>query len=121
MSKFNDLTCDDKEAMPNIMFTFMGKGDQLIEFVLTPDDYLLEFNMSAKTGCVLGFAMDEYDSGWTIGQTLLKPYMSVYDRDSNSIGFVRANMQPDNPPNTNAKHSHRYKQIIKDRINKHGN
>mmetsp|Transcript_700 Transcript_700/g.579 ORF Transcript_700/g.579 Transcript_700/m.579 type:complete len:142 (-) Transcript_700:35-460(-) len=119
MKRFQNLTCDDKDKMPNIMFAFQGRKDKIIEFVLTPDDYLLEFTHEDKTGCVLGFAMDKHDTGWTIGQTFLKPYLSIYDRDSDSIGFVRANMEPDNEPKTNIIHNserYRYKQKVKKEI-----
>jgi len=122
MNKFKDMTCDDKAEMPNVLFSFLGKEDNIIEFMLTPDDYLLEFEEKGQTGCVLGFSMDDSDTGWTIGQTFLKPYLSVYDRDSKSIGFVRANMEPANPPKTSQVHSDsfRFKQHIKQNIKMSG-
>ena len=90
--------CEDKDKMPTLGFVFKGYSvngkDSAFELLLTPDDYVLEFEADGKTDCVVGFGSDSEDSGWTIGQVFLKAYYTVFDRESEAIGFVRSNPQP---------------------------
>ena len=46
------------------------------------------------TDCVIGFSNDDSDENtWTLGQVFLKAYYTVFDRETEAIGFVRSNPQ----------------------------
>lgn len=93
-------TCEDKVNLPNLGFMFKGfkkdGKDTAFELILTPDEYVLEFDVDGKSDCVVGIGSDTEDSGWTLGQVFLKAYYTVFDRDTESIGFVKANPNPQN-------------------------
>jgi len=97
--------CSDKYKLPNLGFIFKGVQqngkDTAFELILTPDDYVLEFEVDGKPDCVVGIGSDNEDSGWTLGQVFLKAYYTVFDRDSESVGFVKSNPNPFNPPKFN--------------------
>ena len=62
-------TCDDKYSLPSLGLIFKGYTingkDEAFELVLTPDDYVLEFEVDGKLDCVIGIGSDSEDSGWT--------------------------------------------------------
>jgi hypothetical protein len=90
--------CEEKHKLPNLGFMFKGYSkngkDTAFELVLTPDDYVLEFEVDGKNDCVVGIGSDNEDSGWTLGQVFLKTYYTVFDRDNEAIGFVKSNPNP---------------------------
>lgn len=61
---------------------------------MTPDDYVLHFKIDREDDCVIGIVPDNVDTGYTIGQVFLKAFYTVFDRDNNRVGFVRANPHP---------------------------
>jgi len=72
---------------------------QIVELTLTPDDYVLQFEIAGEDDCVLGIGPDNEDTGWTLGQVFLKAFYTVFDRENKGkIGFVRSNSNPDPPP-----------------------
>lgn len=62
---------------------------------MTPEDYVLHFKIDGEDDCVIGIVPDNVDTGYTIGQVFLKAYYTLFDRDNNRIGFVRANPNPE--------------------------
>jgi len=68
---------------------------QIVELVLTPEDYVLQFDINGEDDCVLGIGPDTEDTGWTLGQVFLRTFYTVFDReDGGKIGFVRSNSNP---------------------------
>lgn len=114
-------SCDDRANLPSIVLEIFGNKDstgseQVVELVLTPDDYVLEFDMNGVTDCVLGIAPDTEDTGWTLGQVFLKSFLTVFDRDEGKIGFVRSNMNPYPLPGQSSKRSLSFKQKLRKEI-----
>lgn len=90
--------CSEKSSLPNLGLMFKGYPkngkDTAFELILTPDDYVLEFEVDGKNDCVVGIGSDNEDSGWTLGQVFLKAYYTVFDRDNEAVGFVKSNPNP---------------------------
>jgi hypothetical protein len=91
-------TCEDRNNLPSLGLIFKGYTkdgkDEAFELILTPDDYVLEFEVNGKSDCVIGIGSDNEDSGWTLGQVFLRAYYTVFDRESEAIGFVKSNPDP---------------------------
>jgi hypothetical protein len=91
-------TCEDRNSLPSLGFIFKGYTkdgkDEAFELILTPDDYVLEFEVNGNSDCVIGIGSDNEDSGWTLGQVFLRAYYTVFDRESEAIGFVKSNPDP---------------------------
>lgn len=101
MNFLSDMTihnCEDKANLPNLGFVFKGMEkngkETAFELILTPDEYVLEFEIDGRNDCVVGIGSDSEDSGWTLGQVFLKSYYTVFDRDAEAIGFVKSNPYP---------------------------
>jgi len=67
---------------------FVGTGQQSLTLALRPIDYILKFDNSGHEECVLGISPDK-DTIWTLGQVFLRSFYTVFDRDSNRVGFAR--------------------------------
>jgi len=101
--------CTNLKELPVVIFLlYAGEGVNPARIALHPHDYTLEFRVPEQDGvdcnspenrndiskcrpdCVMGIAPDA-DTGWTFGQVFLRSFYTVFDRDKDRIGFVRAN------------------------------
>jgi len=84
----SDINGCDHAQMPTIYFDFHTTGSQPVILTLRPIDYILKFDNAGADECVLGVSPDK-DVIWTLGQVFLRSFYTVFDRDSNQIGFSR--------------------------------
>lgn len=78
LQSLNFANCKNKDALPNIMLQLQGAEDQVIQLVLTPRDYVLDFqSLAGDTTCMIGIRRDDQMgvgafNGWTLGQVFLR-------------------------------------------------
>ena len=105
-------SCEQHQQLPDITFTLTGFGDDCkarddgekwtqmqgceggvpVELTLTPPDYIVEFDADGQRQCVVGLAPDDPTESprvWTLGQSFLRTFYTLFDRESNRIGFAR--------------------------------
>ncbi|CEM31597.1 unnamed protein product [Vitrella brassicaformis CCMP3155] len=96
LSDLRVSSCADRGRLPSLMLQIQGLEGNVLELVLTPDDYVLEFRREdGQSECMLGIATDDAGEtddirGWTLGQVFLRAFYTVFDRSKLMIGFVRA-------------------------------
>jgi len=83
--------CSNVQSLPTLTFTFAGK-----DFDLGPDFYVIKAkDDSGKDVCQLG--IQGVNAGapiWILGDPFLRKYYTVWDAESNRVGFATAK-QPD--------------------------
>ena len=79
--------CSNIASLPTIYLSFNGK-----QFPLTPQQYVLRLPDDTKGGaitCQLG--MQAFDQGvplWIVGDTFMRAYYTVFDRETSSVWFA---------------------------------
>jgi len=76
--------CRGIENLPYIHFDLSSNQT----LTLAPQDYILQFEVNGQLECVVGISPD-HDVIWTLGQVFLRSYYTVFDRDSDRVGFAR--------------------------------
>ena len=74
--------CSNISKLPNIYLTFNGK-----QFPLTPTQYVIKLSSNGETVCQLGLQTFE-DDLWIVGDTFMRAYYTVFDRDHNTESFA---------------------------------
>jgi hypothetical protein len=80
--------CKQKHLLPNLVFAFQ-QNDTTIEVVLTPEDYVIQFDLNGQEECVIGITSDDSDD-WTFGQVFFRQFYTLFNRDKNAIGLLES-------------------------------
>ncbi|KAF2071097.1 hypothetical protein CYY_007583 [Polysphondylium violaceum] len=79
--------CSVISSLPNIAFTLNGK-----QFVLTPQDYVLQVTEFGKTECISGFMGIDIPIQpiWILGDLFISRYYTVFDFGNRQVGFAES-------------------------------
>merc|ERR1711916_157798 len=78
--------CSNIDSLPPIAFTLNG-----FDLTLTAEQYVLKLDQGGQTVCQLGIM--PFDQGvplYILGDTLMRAYYTVFDRENNKVGFAPA-------------------------------
>jgi len=73
--------------LPTLSFIFDGEGGKLVQLELPPTAYMITVHSKSGNSCVvLGITRDTSDS-FIIGDTFMRYYTVVFDREKKRLGF----------------------------------
>ena len=85
------VECSSISDMPDISFVFSGK-----KYLLAPQDYILKMKspFGGKEQCISGFMGMKFPERMKnlmiVGDVFLRAFVSIYDLDSDRVGFAKA-------------------------------
>nr|APY27180.1 aspartyl protease [Eimeria stiedai] len=95
--------CSNLGTLPTLTFVLKDIYGRLVQFSMTPRDYVVE-ELDARgnpNNCAAGFmAMDvpaPRGPLFVLGNSFIRKYYSIFDRDHMMVGFMRANHEGSGP------------------------
>jgi len=82
-----DQKCNGIEDLPNITFTFDD-----IDYVLTPDDYVVKVTEFGQTQCLMGIMGMDVPEGFDYiitGDVFMRPYPTLFDKNNKTVTFYK--------------------------------
>lgn len=84
------IDCAQVNTFPTLTINISGD-----DYVLQPQDYIVEISLQGQTQCMLGFQALELPkqlgNAIILGDTFFRRYYTVYDRANKRVGFSVAN------------------------------
>ena len=85
-------SCNENKQDPskNITLIFSDQKGKEVEYPLNSKEYSIDFRDEHKE-CKLGIGpLDMGNKRWVIGDTFLRRYVSVFDKENHRVGFVKS-------------------------------
>jgi hypothetical protein len=85
-------TCEGYKQSPSkdVTLIFSDENNHEVEYPLNSKEYSINFQDENKE-CKLGFGpLDMGRKRWVIGDTFLRRYVSVFDKENHRVGFVKS-------------------------------
>lgn len=83
------VDCNKRSSMPDVTFSIGGR-----DFVLSPEQYVLEIDAMGEKQCVSGFMGLDVPPPlgplWILGDVFMGPYHTIFDYGNERIGFADA-------------------------------
>ena len=80
--------CSGVEDLPNLTWTIDG-----IDYVMTPNDYVLTVTQDGQSECVLGVMGQDFPATFKyfiLGDSFMRKYYSYFDKKNNRVGFIES-------------------------------
>lgn len=80
--------CTGVEDLPNITITF-----DAVDYVLTPDDYVLKETIGKQTQCIMGIMGADLPDDFKyviVGDVFMRPYPTYFNGNDNTVSFFKA-------------------------------
>lgn len=78
--------CSGVDQLPNLTWTIDG-----LDYVLTPNDYVLTVVQGTDKECVLGVIAGDFPANFNyfiLGDSFMRKYYSFFDKQNNRVGFI---------------------------------
>ncbi|PRD29125.1 UNVERIFIED_CONTAM: Bace1 [Trichonephila clavipes] len=80
----------DVATFPTLTLTFYHTTNSTFNLLVSPELYLLPFNVHTTLFTCFTLAFDVLDNGVLIGSSILKGFFVVFDRENKRIGFANS-------------------------------
>jgi len=87
-----DSDCGNMDSLKPLEINMETEEGKTVTYVLEPKDYVMQRNGSCKTGIsIMQIQLDMPHPIMILGDTFMRKYYSVFNHETNSIGFAEAN------------------------------
>jgi len=87
-----DADCGNMGTLKPLEINMETEEGKTVTYVLEPKDYVMQRNGSCKTGIsIMQIQLDMPHPIMILGDTFMRKYYSVFNHETNSVGFAEAN------------------------------
>jgi hypothetical protein len=91
--------CSNLHELKNVHFTLLDVNQKMKHYTLTPEEYVMKRGGSCKTGIgVVNLQLPGNHPIMIMGDTFLRSFVSVYNHETNQIGYAEANHEYEDTP-----------------------